>query len=169
MGALADHLRRLLAYNQWANERILSSAEGAGEQDLIREFGGSYGSVKSTLRHILAAQNLWHARWAGLIPTGDRDEILSRLADLETPIDEAFGKSHAGLAEFGAALTDQDFERSFDYLDTRGNQHRRELGQTITHLVNHGTYHRGEAALMLTSLGHSPGDIDYLYFTPGQP
>jgi uncharacterized damage-inducible protein DinB len=98
MGVLADHLRRLLAYNQWANERVLASAQGADAEALSREFGGSYGSVENTLRHILAAQNLWHARWTGLIPTGNRDEILSELSDMQQPFDKAFGKSHAGLA-----------------------------------------------------------------------
>jgi uncharacterized damage-inducible protein DinB len=28
--------------------------------------------------------------------------------------------------------------------------------------VNHSTHHRGEAALLLTQVGRSPGDLDYL-------
>jgi uncharacterized damage-inducible protein DinB len=38
------------------------------------------------------------------------------------------------------------------------------MWQTMVHLMNHGTQHRSEAAVILTEAGGSPGDLDVLDF-----
>ena len=38
------------------------------------------------------------------------------------------------------------------------------LWQVIVHVVHHGMQHRSEAALLLTHFGHSPGDIDMVFW-----
>ena len=68
------------------------------------------------------------------------------------------------LMKFTGNVTDEKLNNYFFYTSTDGSPHERVLWQAMYHLVNHGTQHRSEAAALLTDFGHSPGDIDFVYF-----
>jgi uncharacterized damage-inducible protein DinB len=48
---------------------------------------------------------------------------------------------------------------------TNGEARRQLFWQLLVHIVNHGTQHHTEAAMLLTQYGASPGDID-LHLSP---
>ena len=64
---------------------------------------------------------------------------------------------------FIEGLTDEKLSNYFEYFSTKG-PYQIMLWQVMVHVVNHGTQHRSEAAVMLTDFGHSPGDVDLIYF-----
>ncbi len=153
----ARQLRRLIAYNQWADERLLAAIRGLSAEELARPREAYFGSLAANLRHILGAQRLWLARWEGGAP--------SRVD--EPPPDgwaAAFAETHRALREFVGGLSDPDADRVIRYTDLRGNAREIVLAQAITHVVNHGTAHRAETGLFLERLGRSPGDLDYVYY-----
>ncbi|MCB0024762.1 MAG: hypothetical protein KDD91_17125, partial [Caldilinea sp.] len=45
-----------------------------------------------------------------------------------------------------------------------GRMRERVRWHCLLHVVNHGTYHRGETAALLTGLGHSPGELDFTVY-----
>jgi uncharacterized damage-inducible protein DinB len=154
-GIMADsrQLRRLVAYNQWADERILAAVDGVPAEELVRPREAYFGTIAANLRHIVSAQRIWLARWRGEAPRYD-DQFT-------VPWGEVFSETHALLRTYVGGLSDADADRAVRYTDLRGNAREIVLAQAITHLVNHGTAHRAETGLLLERLGRSPGDIDY--------
>ncbi len=65
---------------------------------------------------------------------------------------------------FVVNLTEERLYNKIKYTSTEGYPHERILWETMLHLVNHGTQHKTEAAAILTSMGHSPGDIDLIVY-----
>ena len=157
----AGQLRKLVAYNQWANEKILKAIDGMTADELARPVDAYFGNLTKNLQHVLFAMRVWLARWRGETPPG-----------LGTPVTEpwrdAYAATHADFRAFVEPLTEAVADRIVSYRDQRGNPYQAPLAQLITHLVNHGTGHRAETGMLLERLGRSPGDMDYLYFHLGR-
>ena len=62
-------IRRLYAFNRWANDRTLSSVADLTGEEFTRKFSVSFGSIQGTLVHILGVEWLYLQRWRGIFPT----------------------------------------------------------------------------------------------------
>lgn len=165
MGKL-ELLRAFYDYNEYANNRLLGTCEALSPQQLGAPAGASWGSIETSLAHIVAAQVNWLSRWT----TGSNSRSTMEVQKV-TGLDNlrrAFDESHAGLREFTAALTEERLDAPLVFKDSSGNAFERVLWQLMLHVANHGSYHRGEVAMALTALGHDPGDLDYVYFEMGR-
>src|SRR5262245_45015222 len=156
-----SQLRKLVAYNQWANEKILRAIAGMTAEELAQPVDAYVGSVAKNLQHILLATRVWLARWKGETPPALGEPVPA-------PWSDAYAATHADFRAFVEPLTDADADRVVHYKDSRGNPFALPLGQRVTHLVNHSTHHRAETGMLLERRGRSPGDMDYLYYCLGR-
>lgn len=160
MNAL-EQIRALYEYNEWANGHVLAAAAELSEEELGRELRASFGSIQGNLVHTVGAQVLWLARWMPSEPVGMPQLREGHVMDA---IRDAYADSHARLRAFVDSLGPDDPARVVSYVDSRGDRFQRPLGPLMLHLVNHGTHHRAETAMALTTLGKPPRQLDYLYF-----
>jgi uncharacterized damage-inducible protein DinB len=155
-------LLTLFDYNYWANARILQAAAKVDPVSFVAPRAYSYGGLRGTLVHILSAEWIWRTRFQErLYPTKFLAEAdFPTVADLRT----RWQSEEAAMRTYVDSLQDEQINSTIFYRTTNGAPFEHLLWQLLLHVVNHGTQHRGEAAALLTELGHSPGDIDLIIY-----
>jgi uncharacterized damage-inducible protein DinB len=159
----ADDLRTLFDYNYWATARIMRAAEAITPEQFLAPNTSSYGSLRGTLVHAMRAEMIWRRRLQG------EPQPTDLPVEDNFPSPQALYKSWVAeerqMRAYLLGLSDAALQNMAYYRNTKGVPFRNVVWQILTHVVNHGTQHRAEAAAMLTDFNHSPGDIDLiLYF-----
>ncbi|MFY9803316.1 MAG: DinB family protein [Candidatus Acidiferrales bacterium] len=157
----AEDFRLLYDFNAWADHRTLESCAALNEEQFTRDLGSSFRSLRDTLVHIMLVEWLWLERWHGRSPNAfpayaefpTLDSVRSRWAEIERD-----------LLDYIASLTPEEVQRVVQHKTTAGVPHAAPLWQMLQHLVNHGTYHRGQIATMLRQLGAKPIATDMILF-----
>lgn len=154
-------IQLLYRYNQWSTARILNAASQVTQEQFLAPASFPHGGLRGTLVHALFAEWIWRNRWEGISP-----EVRLKPDDFPTfeSLRERWQTEEEKLMAFVESLTDERLSGNFSYRDTKGVPHEQVLWRAMAHVVNHGTQHKTEAAALLTDLGHSPGDIDLIYF-----
>lgn len=156
-----DEVRRLYAFNRWANLRFLDALDVLSEEELGRDMGSSFPSVAATLVHMLGAEWIWLERWLGRSPTSFPDAAgLSSVAAVRTRWDALWGEQ----MQFLDLLDDSDLSRALAYRNMAGHDFAQPLGELLRHVVNHGSYHRGQLATLLRQLGHAAPATDLVLY-----
>jgi len=157
-----EMMRTLYGYNEWANERVLEAATGLGDEEMLQPLVVSHGSLGMAMLHQLGGQVGWLATWQEgapwlSLPPSESGRFLDNLVDWH-------GRSDGAIREFIDSLREAELgEPRVDHMPG-GSERTMMLWDMMVHVVNHGTQHRSEAAMALTAMGRSPGDLDFLDF-----
>ena len=156
-----DEMRVLYEYNAWANRRHLDAVGKVTTEEFLKPMGSSFGSLRDTIAHIYGAEWVWLERFQGRSPSSlpevnefqDVPGLKAKWAELE-----------ARLLGFVGGLTQEDLNRELEYKTLKFGVYRNPLWQSMQHLVNHGTYHRGQITTLLRQLGAQPILTDLMHY-----
>jgi len=156
-----EDLQALVDYHYWARDRILEAVEPLSPEQFTRDLGNSFASIRDTLAHMYGADWIWCARWEGDSPSALPDaNQFATLADVRDTWTRHEQQVRAALARFG----DQGVDTLVAYT-RNGQRHAEPFWQTLQHLVNHGSYHRGQVTTLLRQLGVAPPkSVDLIAF-----
>lgn len=173
-------IQTLYAYNRWANERLFSALDQLSEDEFAALIPSSFPSIRETVFHLLFAEWLWLKRWQGKSPRStlpDPDVSsatwntlppggLPTVKELATlPALKSFAESiEHERNEFLRGLTEDVLQAPLQFSDMAGKPYAEPLVHLMQHLVNHGTYHRGQVTTLLRQLGAEGVPLDMLFF-----
>lgn len=156
-----EEISQLYDYNAWANQQALSGAEKLSAEQFTRPMGSSFSSVRDTLGHICGAEWIWLERFLGRSPSALPN--AGQFSDVESLRNQWMAQGTL-LLDFVRGITQADLDREFEYKTLRFGIYRNPLWQSMMHVVNHGTYHRGQVTTMLRQLGVQPLLMDLMHF-----
>lgn len=159
-------IRALYGYNHWATEIVLDAAEKLTPEQWLTDGGAGRGSIRDTLVHLIGGQKRWLAWWDGSLSVEESVRLQLNLADFpDLPaVRAAWATVDQATQAFVSQLTEADLPRIYSRTMPDGGIVRFPLWQMLLQVANHGTQHRSEIAAMLTSHGHSPGELDILRY-----
>lgn len=162
--ATLDLLRTLYAYHSWANERLFAVAANlpsAQWQERNAPAGAGGDSLAAVMAHLVGVERNWLLRVQRqpLPPALDAADFPAP-ADLHAAWRAINRETNASLATLDAAALSEVIA----YTNSLGVPCAYPRWQMLLHQANHATQHRSEAALILTGLGRSPGDLDLLLY-----
>ena len=146
-------LRTMLDYHYWARDRLLDALDTLTPEQYARDLGSSFKSIRDTVAHTYAAEWAWYQRWEGQSPTAllPADQFPD-VASLRT----AWAAHEAKMRAYVDGLGDAGVDKVIDYTLLNGSPGSTPLCQMLQHVVNHASYHRGQATTMLRQLGATP-------------
>ena len=155
------YIQLLDEFNSWANHRILDACAPLTPEQFVKDLGSSFPSVRDTLAHIYGAEWIWLERWHGRAPGGlptpadfpDLSSLRARWAERERE-----------LNAFVSALDNEKLNAELETRTLDGTRYAQPLWQMMQHLVNHGSYHRGQVTAFLRQLGHKAVATDLIRF-----
>jgi len=154
-------LEALFDYGYWANQKLFDVLAEFTDEQFTQAVAGSYGSVRNTLVHVLSAEWGWLDRCGGA-PRGP----ALKAPDYPTvaSLRDRWKQIEQHVREFLSGLRDEDLDRPVEWVIGVGPKHTSRLSELLHHAAIHGVHHRGQVALLLRSLGYTPGNFDILFY-----
>jgi len=146
-------IRTLIDYHYWARDRVLQAAAPLAPDAFTRDLGSSFKSVRDTLTHTYSAEWAWCERWNGRSPTAHVS------ADSVPDVGTLRTRWSALEAEVRAVVTRKaadGLDGIVEYKMLNGEPRASVFWQMVQHVVNHASYHRGQATTMIRQLGGAP-------------
>jgi uncharacterized damage-inducible protein DinB len=163
---MKHHAAQMYDYHVWANRNVFARLREVPPELYTKEIQSVFPSIAATLAHIYSTDSIWLCVLSQM-PMAD---IMAKAPQIR---ERTQGAELARMEELYADLEREYrtfFERHPDLDQPAKAEHPKfgiletTLGGIVQHVVNHGTYHRGQITAMLRQLGVPGASSDYVTY-----
>jgi uncharacterized damage-inducible protein DinB len=153
----------LYDYGYWATGQILAASARVRPEQFLDPTAYSFGSLRGALVHTLDGECAWR-----MLYQHQTLAYFGAMRESDFPsvgaVEQRWNEEERAMRDYLASLSDADLNGHIRYTTPEGHRRERLLWHCLLHVVNHGTQHRSEAAVILTEYGCSPGELDFTAF-----
>jgi len=139
-----------LNYSVWATAKLSEILENVDESILKIETPSSFPTIEKTILHIWDAELVWFKRlqgesltdWPSKSFEGDRETLIAGWID-----------NCIALKEYVESKGEDYLSTTISYKTMSGKPYSNTVEEMLFHVVNHGTFHRGQIITMLRANG----------------
>ena len=156
-----QYCRTMAQYNQWQNNGLRKIVKAMDEDALRLDRGAFFGSIFSTLNHLLWGDMTWMSRFDG----GDAAPVEAKDHASLTPNKAEWDRlrflTDGRIKEWAATLKSVDLAGDLTWESVLlGKTYSEPKALCLVHFFNHQTHHRGQIHAMLTAAGQTPQATD---------
>ncbi|MCP6680611.1 DinB family protein [Bacillus nakamurai] len=154
---------QLYEYNTWANQQIFSRLKELPKDVYRQEVESVFPSIAGVLAHVYLSDVGWIDVFLGkrledtLRSAEERkEEIMSKdIEEMEAMFLELSDRYKSFLQP------DENINQPLVIEHPSGDVMKTSVSDMLLHVVNHGTYHRGNITAMLRQMGYASVPTDY--------
>ncbi len=143
---MKELLQQFAGHNAWANLLITDTVKQLPEEIIKEEILSSFPSIFTTVLHLLDAENIWwqriklqeHIQRPSETFTGNFEELQKTLL-----------QQSAQYEQWVAAANEFQLQHVFAYQRSKTEQCKQPIAETLLHIFNHGSFHRGQLVTLL--------------------
>lgn len=158
---MQEQMRTLFAYHWHTTRRLLAAAAALTPEELHARGGYGHGSIHEILFHILRTDHNWRRG----VETGRQlpPPVIDDFPDLGA-LEQGFNEEEAAWTALLDGLNEAQISEAVEMTSLQGETRAVPRWRIFQHLILHGMQHHSELGHLLTAAGHSPGDIDFMFY-----
>ena len=160
---MKELLRQYASHTVWANQKLTDVVLSLSEELQTKHVTSSFNSLHLTIVHMWSADSIWWQR-------------MKMQEHINVPMETFKGNTKDAVfnllqqgkqwEEWVNGASDLALDHTFQYYNNKRELFKQPMWQTLMHLFNHATYHRGQLVTILRQLGvEKIPQTDYIVWT----